>query len=184
MNRLRYISFNSIDSCDNNIIVSVRFYLNNFDLNILKIVLSLVWWSPRTTLRVNKVTMFKRFRCNLLKTNKRFEGTWWDSVGRVTWTIINWSNWIYNRTVRKATKNIPNLLGMSCVSISQFNSGLGGDKHRKEWHAICYCNIRSSIFMKQHSRDCIKFWSRGYHQSRLKHLQVDIQNIFIMLWME
>ena len=42
------------------------------------------------------------------------------------------------------------------VSISQFQSGLGWDKHRKVWHEICDCSICSFIFMKKHSRYCIK----------------------------
>ena len=73
---------------------------------------------------------------------------------------------------------------MSRVSISQFHSGLGWDKHRKAWHAICDCNIRSSIFMKQHSRYCIKFWRRGDNQSILNRLNVNIQNIFIIFWVK
>ena len=77
--------------------------LINLYLKMVKIFLSLVGWYPRKTLRVNKVTMFKRFRHNLLKSNIKSEVAWWDGVGRVTWTIINWSHWIYNGTVRKAT---------------------------------------------------------------------------------
>ena len=73
---------------------------------------------------------------------------------------------------------------MSCVSIIQFHSGFGWDKHRKLLHAIFDCNIRSSVFMKQHSRDCIKSWRRGDHQSNLKHLGVNIRNISIVLWVE
>ena len=70
MNKLRESLFwKSTDSWDNNIIVSVRIDPDNFELKTVKIVASLVGWSPRMTLRVNKVTMFKRFRCNLLKTN-------------------------------------------------------------------------------------------------------------------
>ena len=185
MNKLKESSFwESTYSWYNNILVSMRIYLYTFKLNIVKILVSLVWWYPKTTLRVNIVTMLKRFICKILKTNIKFEGSWWYSVGRVTWTIINWSNWIYNQTVRKATYNNTNSLGMSRVSISQFHSGLGWDKHIKVWHAICDCNIRSSIFMKQHSRDCIEFWRRGKHQSSLKHLEVNIQKIFIMFWIE
>ena len=71
--------------------------------------------------------------------------------------IINWSHWIYNGTVRKATHNNSNFLGMSRVSISKFHSGLVWSKHRKMWHAIFDCNIWSYVFMKQHSRECIKF---------------------------
>ena len=149
MNKLRESLFwKSTDSWENNILVYARIDIDNFELKIVKIVASLVGWSPITTLRVKKVTMFKRFRCNLLKTNIKLEGNWWYSVVRVTWTIINWSNWIYNQTVSKATYNNTNSLGMSCVSISQFHIGLGWDKHRKAWHAICDCNICSSIFMK------------------------------------
>ena len=90
-----------IDSWDNNILVYMRVYFEMFYLNIVNIVLSLVGWSQRKTLRVNKVTMFKRFRRNLLKSNIKFEGTWCHGVGRVTWKIINWYHWIYNKTVRK-----------------------------------------------------------------------------------
>ena len=38
--------------------------------------------------------------------------------------------------------------------------------------------------MKQHSRDCMKFWRRGDHQSILKHLEVNTQKVFIMIWVE
>ena len=97
MNKLRESLFwKSTDSWENKILVSERIYLENFELKINKIVVGLVEWSPRTTLRVNKVTMFNRFRCNLFKTNIKLEVTWWYSVVRVTWTIINWYNWIYN----------------------------------------------------------------------------------------
>ena len=185
MNKLRDSLFwKSTYSWDNKILVSLSIDIDNFELKIVNIVVSMVWWSPRITLRVNKVTMFKRFRCNLFKTNTKLEGTWWYSVGRVTWKIINCSNWIYNWTVSKETWNNPNYLGMSRVSISQFNSGLGWDRHRKVWHTICDFNICSSIFMKRHSRYCIKFWRRGDHQSILKHLEVNIQKIFIMIWKE
>ena len=180
MNKLRDSLFwNSTDTWDNKIIVYVNIYPENFELKIVKIIVGLVWWSPRPTLRVNIVTMFKRFRCNLLKTNIKLEGTWLDIVKRLTWTVIHWSNWIYNQTFRKVTYN-PNSLGMSRVSISQFHSGLGWDKHRKVWHAIFHCNICYSVFMKQHSRYCIQFWRRGDQQSRSKHLEVNIQKIFIM----
>ena len=158
-------------------------YLDNFYLKMVNIFLSLVWWSPRTTLRVKKVTMFKRFRCKLILTNIKCEGTWWDSVGRATCTIINWPNWIYYWTVSKTKSNNPNSLGMSHVSINQFYSVLGWDKYRKLWHAILDWNIRSSIFMKKHSRDCIKFWRRGDHQSILDHLEVNIHKVLIMFWM-
>ena len=128
-----------------------------FYLKIVKIALILLGWSPRTTYRVNKVTILKRFTHNLLKDNINFEVTWWDGVGLVIWTIINWSHWIYNVTVRKATYNNPNFLGLTRVYISHFHSGLSWDKHIKLWHAIFECKIRSSIFMKQHSRECIIF---------------------------
>ena len=65
-----------------------------FYLKIGKIVFSLVGWSPRTTLKVNKFTMFNRFRCNLLKAKLKI----W---GHLTWTTIKCSHWIYNETVRK-----------------------------------------------------------------------------------
>ena len=38
--------------------------------------------------------------------------------------------------------------------------------------------------MKQHSRDCIKCWRKGYHQSILKHMDVNTHNIFIMIWVD
>ena len=173
----------STGSRDIHIIVYVRIDLDNLDLKIVKIVLILVWWYPRTALRFNKVTISKRFRCNLFKTNIKFEGTWWDSVGKVTWTIINWTNWIYNVTVKKMTKKYPNSFVMSCVSIRQFHSGLGWYKHRKVWHAIYDYNTRSSIFMKQHSRYSIIFLRSRDHQSSLKHTEVNIQMIFIIFWM-
>ena len=86
------VFWKSTEIWDNNILVSVRIDLDYFELKIVNIVASLVGWSPIKTLRVDKVTMFKRFRCNLFKTNIKFEGTWWYSVGRVTWTIIKCSN--------------------------------------------------------------------------------------------
>ena len=132
MNKFRYSLFwKSTYSWDNKILVSLSIDIDNFELMVVKIVVSLVWWSPRTTLRVNKVTMFKRFRCNLFKTNTKLEGTWWYSVGRATWKIINCSNWIYNWTVRKATWNNPNYLGMSHVSISQLLVSLVGTNIEK-----------------------------------------------------
>ena len=183
MNKFRDILFwECTYNWDNNILVSVRVYLDNFYLRIVKIVLSVLWQSPRTISRVNKFTMFKRFRCNLVITNIKFEDIWWDSVRRVTCTIIKISIWIYYLTLRKATLNNPNYLGMYRVSISQFHSVLVWDKHRNLWHEICYCKIQPSIIMKQHSRDCIKFWSGGDHHSSLKHLEVNIYNITIMLW--
>ena len=91
--------------------------LTDFYLNTVNIIFSIVEWFPRTTLRVNKVTMLKRFILNLLKSNINFEVTWWDGVGRVIRTIIKWSHCIYNVTVRKATLNNPNYLGISHVSI-------------------------------------------------------------------
>ena len=65
----------SKDNWDNNIIVSVRFNFENFYLKIVNIVLGMVDLSPRKTLRFNKVTMFKRFRHNLLKSNIKVEVT-------------------------------------------------------------------------------------------------------------
>ena len=67
--------------------------LTDLYLNIVQIVLILVGLYPRTTLRVNKFIMFKRFRCILLKRNIISEGTWLYDVGRVTCTIINWPHW-------------------------------------------------------------------------------------------
>ena len=69
------MSLKFTDSWDNKILVSVRIYLDDFELKIVNIVASLIGWSPRTTLRVNKITMFKRFKCNFLKTNIKLEGT-------------------------------------------------------------------------------------------------------------
>ena len=51
-------------SCYITILVSLRVYFDHFDLSIVQIVLSLVEWSPITTLRVNKITMLNRFRCD------------------------------------------------------------------------------------------------------------------------
>ena len=79
------------------------FTLTKMYFNIVDIVLSPIGWSPRATLSINKFTMFKRSRRNLLKSNIKFEGTWWDGVGTVTWKIINWSHCIYNGTVMKST---------------------------------------------------------------------------------
>ena len=92
-------------SWDKNITVFVRVDFDNFDLNIVNIVLSLVGWSPRRTLRVKKVkvTMLKRFRRNLLRANIKFEGTLLYGIGRVTRKIINCSHWIYDGTFRKET---------------------------------------------------------------------------------
>ena len=175
MNNLRESLFwMSTDIWDNNIIISARIDTENFELKIVNIFVSLVWWSPRTTLRVKKVTMFKSFICNLFRTNIKLEGTWSYSIGRVNWTIINCPHWIYTGTVRKATYNNPNSLEMYRVSIIQFHSCLGWDKHRKVWHEICDCNIRSNIFMKHHIRYCINFWRSGERQSSLKHLEVNI----------
>ena len=95
--------WNCTDSWYKNILVSVIFDLEILYLNMVNIVFILVVWSPITTLRFNKVTIFKSFIQNLLKANIKFEGTWWDGIGRVTWTIINWSHLIYNGTVRKST---------------------------------------------------------------------------------
>ena len=76
--KLRWISWDlfwkSTDICNNNILVSVRVDLENFYLKIVDIVLSLVLWSPRTTLRVNKVTTFKRFIWNLFKNQHKIWG--------------------------------------------------------------------------------------------------------------
>ena len=63
----------------------------------------MVGWSPRTTSKVNKITVFKRFRCKLLKTYIMFECTQWDGIVRVIWTVINWPYKIYNGTVSKST---------------------------------------------------------------------------------
>ena len=138
--------------------VSVRVDSEYFDLKIVEIILGLVGWSQRTTLRVKKVKMFKSFRRKRLKSNIKLEGTWWYGVcckGNLDNNIL--PHWIYNGKFRKATLNNPNYFGMSNVSISHFCSGLGWDKHRNVWHSICGWNICSSIFMKKHSRDCIKF---------------------------
>ena len=83
-NKIRFLSdfwnldrqLKPTDSWYNNIPVSLRFDLDNLELKIFKIVLSLVGSSTITTLRVNKVTKFKRFRCNLLKTKNKIYGTW------------------------------------------------------------------------------------------------------------
>ena len=156
MNNLReFFSWNCTDSWANNISVSVRVNFENFGLKIVDIVLSFVGWYPRKTLSVNKTTTFKRPRLNILRANIKFEYTLWGGVLRVTWTIINWSRWIYNGTVSKMTKSNPNYLGISRVSIIQFCIGLGWGGGIKVRHEICDCKIHSSIFMKQHSIYCI-----------------------------
>ena len=183
MNKLREILFwNCTNSWDSNIAVSVRIDFDNFYLKIFEIVLSLVGQSTIMTLRFNKLKMFKRFICNLLKANIKFESTCLYGVGRVNWKIINWSHWIYYGPVSKVTWNNPNHLGMYLVSIRNFHSVLGWYKQRKVWHLLCECNIRSTIFMKQHSREYIKFLRRGEHQSSLKHCEVKIQKIFIIFF--
>ena len=73
---------------------------------------------------------------------------------------------------------------MSSVFISQFHIGLGSDGHGKLWHEICDTNIWSSIFMKHHNRYCATFLWRIKHYSRLNHLEVNIQNIIIMIWVK
>ena len=73
---------------------------------------------------------------------------------------------------------------MSCVSISQFHSGIVGTNIDKFYMQICDCNILSSVFMKQHSRYCIKIWRRDDYKSILKHMEFNIQKIFIVFWME
>ena len=73
---------------------------------------------------------------------------------------------------------------MSRVYVSQFHCGLGWYKHIKVWHAMCDCNIRSSVFMKQHSRYCKNNWSRVDHQSSLNHLEINFQKSFIVFWMK
>ena len=73
---------------------------------------------------------------------------------------------------------------MSRVYIIQFHTVLGCYKHRKVRPAICDCNIGSSIFIKQQSRYCIKFSKKINHQSRLKHMNINIQKIINMSWVE
>ena len=73
---------------------------------------------------------------------------------------------------------------MYLVFIGNFHSILGWYNHKKVCRAIFDCNIRSSVFVKQHSRDYIKFWRRGDQQSSLKHLEVNIQNLIFILWVE
>ena len=68
--------------------------------------------------------------------------------------------------------------------LANFTVALVGTNVEKCDMQICDCNICSSLYMKQHSRDCIKFWNRGDHQSILKHLEVNIQKIFTVLWVE
>ena len=102
-NLWEFIFIEATGSCKYNILVYLRVDFDNFDLKKVWIVPILVRWSPRTTLRVNKTTIFKMFRCNFLKTKVPFEGTQEEFIGRVTWTIINWYLWIYNGVVRKIT---------------------------------------------------------------------------------
>ena len=70
----------------------------------------MVGWFTRITLRVRNNTMFKRFRCNLFKTNMMYKCTCWYGIVRLTWTIINWYHWIYNGPVSKTTQNNPKYL--------------------------------------------------------------------------
>ena len=131
------------------------FKLTNLYFKMVYIFLILVGESPRKLLRVNKIRIFKRFKCNLFKINTTFDVTWWDGVGRLTCTLINWYQWIYNGTVRKMTQNNPISLGISHVFIRQFHIVLGMGGYRKVWHAICDTELFSSIFMKQQNRDYI-----------------------------
>ena len=108
MNKLRYIFSESSQTVVTTIFLSLwGLTLTNLYLKIVNIIFSLLGWSPRTILRVNKVNMFKNFRRKLLKDNLKFEGTWWDGVVRVTWKIINWYHWIYNGNIEKAKLKIP-----------------------------------------------------------------------------
>ena len=154
---MNILFWKSTDSWDNNISVSMRVNFDNFDLKKVEIILILVGWYLRRTLRVNKATIPNSFRRNLLKCNIKFQETWWDGAGRVHWTIINWYQYIYIGTVIKTTSNDPNYFSMYHVSIRQFHIGLGRDKYRKVLHEICYWKFCSYIFIKQHSKDCINF---------------------------
>ena len=90
MNKLREILFWwGKYSWYHNIPVYLRVDFDYLDFNIAGIVLSLVGWSPRTTLSVKKTKIFKMFICNLLKLSIKFESTQWDGVGRVNWKIVN-----------------------------------------------------------------------------------------------
>ena len=123
------------------IFVSFRGNFENINLKIVQIVLSPVEWPPKKTLRVYKVTTFKRFIRKLLKTNKCFEVNQWEDIKRMTWTLIKRYHRIYNGKVSNNKK--PKSLGNFRVAISQFNIGLGWYKHRKVWHKICNYNIGS-----------------------------------------
>ena len=98
--------------------------------------------------------------------------------------MINWYHWIYNAEVRKNTLNNTNYLGMYHVYIIHFHIGLGWEEHIKVWHEICDRKICSSIFMKQHIRYCINFWGRSNQYLGLNHMEVKIQKINIMIWVE
>ena len=76
MNKLICILIgNTTSSWDHNIPFSLRVEFDNINLKIDRIVMSPVGWTPRKTFRIHKITILKRFRCNLLKTNITFKFT-------------------------------------------------------------------------------------------------------------
>ena len=129
MDNLRNIILqDTTDSWNHNIFVSFRVEFYNLNLKMVQIVLSPVGWPQRMTLRFQKITTFRRFRNIFLKTNITFKGPQLYGNGRVTCTVINLPNRIYNRTVWKMAQNSPNWLVIPCVYISQFQIGLSWDK--------------------------------------------------------
>ena len=94
--------------------------------------------NSKTNLRVHKIAIFKRLRCNLFKTNIIFNVRLWDGIWRVACIVINWYHRIYNI----------NYLGIYHVAIGQFHIGFSWDKKIKLKHIIGNSNIFSSVFMK------------------------------------
>ena len=75
MNKLRdIILWDPTDIWNHNISIYSRFEFDNNNLKSVEIIPSPVGEPPRTTSRVHKITMFKRFRHNLLKTSIAFKG--------------------------------------------------------------------------------------------------------------
>ena len=126
INKLRVIFFKCTDSWENNILVSASIDPDNFEFKIVKFVVSMLWWSPRMTLRVNKTNCFYRFVCNIFKTNIKLLVTWLYSVVRVIWTIINWSHWIYIEQLGKRHKIIPIPWACTVFPLSNFKMALVG----------------------------------------------------------
>ena len=125
---LNIILVEIIDSFNHNIFVYFRVEFDNLNLNIVQIVLSLIGWLPITTLRFHKITIFKRFRCNLLETNIAFKWIQLYGIGKVTYIVINWSYRIYNGVVSKGHKIIPSTWEYTMLPLANFElSWVGTD---------------------------------------------------------